>query len=104
LAIPEQPGAFRHDIHTLPLPGQLSRIFDGGDYDFPAIDNDTIVLNRHLRIESAVNRIVLQQMGDGHRIHKVIYGDHFKIISAQRRPEKETADSTEPIDSYVGFH
>ena len=77
----EQTGRLDHDVHAQVFPRDGGRIGFLEDFDFLAIDQQTIVGNFDGAIEAAIGRIVLEQVR--HRLHvaDIVEGNHFQVSS-----------------------
>jgi hypothetical protein len=99
----EQPRGLHGDLSPQTLPGKLRRISLGehrgalsGHHEIVAVDLDRVRIG-------TVNRVVLEQMGEGLRIHHVVDADDLDIPVAHRA-EGEATDTTEPVDSDLDGH
>ena len=104
LTVAKDPGAFGHHIHAQVAPGEALRIADAGDGHPMAVHLDGILACLDHGIQPAVDRIVLEQMGHGDRVGKVVdAGDlHFRVFKGG--PHHQAADPAEAVDTDLEAH
>ncbi len=93
-----------HQINAQVLPGQLLGVLQGQDLDRLAVDDEFAVARLHVRVQRAVHRVVLQQIGERLGIREVVNRDEVQLRIVQRCPKDVPADPAEPIDSNANSH
>ena len=113
----EQAGRLDDDVDAQRLPGQRGRAFlDGQALDLVAVDDQHVVLGdvgadfslRDGAGETALGRIVLQQVGEVVGRNDVVDGDHVDLLAQQSLiadcPEHQPADAAEAVDANTNCH
>ena len=97
----EEAGGLDDDFRADFVPLQISRALLGGQADLLAVDDQHIALDRDLRVEFAVNRVILQHVGEVVRIEQVVDPDNFDVIAEilDCGAENHPTDTTETVDT-----
>ncbi len=94
----EQSGGFDHHLHPQLAPRQLGRIAFREHLERLAVDHDVAALDLDLMPEPAVDRVVLEQMGERGSVGDIVDRDDFEVLFAQRRAKEHPADPAEAVD------
>ena len=87
------------------LPGQVRRIGLAEDLDGLAVDDQGVVFELHVARPHAVHRVVLEEVAHRGAVHEVVDPHDLDVGAAlERRPQIQTADAAEPVDSNLGTH
>jgi hypothetical protein len=104
LALGEEAGALEDQVDTVGGVGELGRAPHRGDLDLLAVHHDALLGGLHLEREDPVDRVVLEQVGEGLRVGEVVDRDDLEVLLASRDgcAEDAPADTTETIDCDAG--
>src|SRR5436309_14545755 len=100
----ETAGGLEHVVHAEAAPREVLRVPEGQDLDGPAVDDQVVVLGLDRDIQHAVDRIVLEQVGEGLGVGQVVDRDEFQGRIAQRRAQYVAPDASEPVDADADCH
>ena len=103
----EDAGAFHRDVDAEFAVRQGCRILDRGDLDrLAAADDDGVAFDLHLGRETAVDRIVTQQMGVGLDRAEVVDGNDFDVGAAgfDDGAQNVAADAAKAVDGNFYSH
>src|SRR3989475_7452658 len=104
VAVREAAGGLDHVIHAQVAPGKVLRVLHGQDLDGPTVDDQVVVLRFNRDIQRAVDRIVLDQVGEGLGVGQVVDRDEFQGRIAQGRAQYVAPDAAEPVDADADCH
>ena len=92
---------FDHDVSTDFVPFQSGWIFDGGEADFVAIDDEVIALDRNLAVEATVNRVVFEHVSEILGFKKIVDADNLNVLAEifNRRTEDHAPNASEAVDT-----
>ncbi len=102
----EQAGGLDHHVGADLVPLQVCRIALGGQADALAVDDEGAVLDGDLALEAAVDRVVLEQVGQVVRLEQVVDADHLDVVTEvlHRRAQDVAPDAPETVDAYLDRH
>src|SRR5690606_21726948 len=78
----------------------------GGQADALAVDDEGAVLDGDLALEAAVDRVVLEQVGQVVRLEQVVDADHLDVVTEvlHRRAQDVAPDAPETVDANLDRH
>src|SRR5262249_60347425 len=83
---------------------QERRVLTGAASDLAASHEDCLALRHDLRLERAVDGVVLEQVSQRLGVREIVDSDDFDILRLQGRPEEHATDSTESVDTDANAH
>ena len=97
----EESGGFDDDIGVDFIPLQVGRALFRGQADLVAVDDEVVALDRDVGLELAVDRIILQHVGEILGIEQVVDADDLDVLAEilDRSPEDHPADPAETVDA-----
>src|ERR1700730_9199335 len=104
VACREKPGRLDYDLRAEFAPRQLGWVALGEHAKSVAVEHDLIALHLDLMRERAVNRIMLEQMGERLCVGDIVDGNDFEILLMKRRAEEHAPDTAEAVDTYFDCH
>jgi hypothetical protein len=102
-AVGETAGRLDHDLCAEAVPGERRGIALGRDRDLHAVHHDGGIPGLHLTRVLAVHRVVLEQVRQGLRVRQVV-DSHDLDLAVPRRPEHQSSDAAEAIDTDANRH
>jgi hypothetical protein len=102
--VAEDPGGLHHDVHSELSPRQGGRILHRAHPGLAAVHDNALSLDRHLGGQVPVHGIVLEEMRERLGVGEVIDPDDLDVLGRQRRPEEDSTDPPEPVDSHSHCH
>src|SRR5271166_1908962 len=97
----EESGRFDHHLHAEILPWELGWVALGEDLERLAVHHNSGTFSANLLNQSAMNRVILQEVSQGRGIGDVVDGNNLKrILMLQGSAVKQSANSSKSIDSY----
>jgi len=104
VAVREEPGGLEHDVNAQVLPRQLRRIAQRQHLELVAVDRDRIARGRHLRVQIAEHRVVLQKMRQRCSVREVVDGDEVDVLVGERRAHDIPTDPAKPVNANFDRH
>ena len=106
LAVTEEAGRLDDHVHTQLSPGQAARVAFGEHADQAAIDHQPVARHLHRPRIRAVHRVVLEEMGQGPRVHQVVHGDELDVggVLPGEGAQHVAADAAESVDGESNRH
>src|SRR3989449_10005539 len=100
VAVGKAPGAFEHQRHAEILPRELLWLLDGRDADLPAVHDEAIALRLYAPRKAAVDRVVLEEVGERLGVGDVVHCDEVDggRLRRHRCPHDVAADPAESLD------
>ena len=97
----EETGGFDDDIGADFVPLQIGRILLRGQADLLAVDDQVAAVDFDIGFEFAVDRVILQHVGEVFGFEQVVDPDDFDVIAEvlDRSAEDHAADTAETIDT-----
>src|SRR5206468_12567108 len=100
-----EPRRLDHDVGAEILPWQGARVALGKDAHLMTVDGKPVCGRVNLAVESAVDRVVLQQMSKRLGVGEIVDGDDFDLRSAFLGGAQEVAaDAAEAVDTDADGH
>ncbi len=100
----EMPRGFHHDLSPNGCPVQLRGIFDGKNLQPLTANGDGVRFGLDLFRQTAQNRIVFHQMGQGLRVGQIIDRHELDILPMKARPDYVPADAAKAVDGNFYRH
>ena len=101
----EPPARLDHDVHVELAPRQCGRISLHRRPNVYAVDEDASLDSLHGTPERPVDRVVLEQPGEGGRVDDVVDGDPLDVgAGLDRRAERGASRSPEAVDGDADGH
>lgn len=102
----EQAGGLDHHVGADCIPLEVGRIAFLGQADLVAVDDQRVAVDRHIGLEAAMHRVVLQHVGEVIGLEQVIDGHDLDVIGEvlHRRAQHVAADATESVDANLDCH
>ena len=99
--VQEEPGGFDHDFCADLIPLERGRILDRGEPDLVAVDDEMVALDRNFPVETPVDRIVFEHVGQILGFEQVVDPDHLDVFAEvfDRRAEDHASDAPEAVDA-----
>ena len=106
LAVTEEAGRLDDHVHPQLPPWQAARVALGEHADQPAIDHQPLVRDLDRSRIRAVHRVVLEEMGQGARVHQVVHGDELDVggVLPGEGAQHVAADAAESVDGESNRH
>ena len=92
-------GRLDHEVHTQLAPWKLCRVLDGGNANLFAVDDQAVWRMRNRALESAVCRVVLEQVRQGGGVGQVVDGYNLNVGTYDEVAKGEAADAAKSVDS-----
>jgi hypothetical protein len=104
--VEEQAGRLDDDIDADLVPLQVGRIAFLGQADALAIDDDVAAVDLDVALESAVDGVVLEHVGEVVGLEQVVDGDDLDVACEvlHGRAQHVAADAAEAVDAYLDRH
>ncbi len=102
--VAEYAGRLDDDVDAELAPRERRRVLERADPDLAPIHEDRLAFRHDFRLERAVHRIVLQEVGKGLRVSEVVDPDDFDVLRLQRGTEEHASDPTESVDADSNTH
>jgi len=104
-AFGEQAGGLDDDFGAHRGPVQLGGVLHLEDAENPAVNGNRVVrVSDLIIVQVAEDGIVLEQVGEGHRVGDVVDGDKLDVAVAQRRAQDVASDAAKPVDADFNWH
>ncbi|MPM90357.1 hypothetical protein SDC9_137478 [bioreactor metagenome] len=99
--IEEEAGGFDDDVGADFVPLQTGRILFGGQTDAVAVDDQEIAVDGDVAVEDAVDRVVLEHVGQVIGIKQIVDADNLNVLAEvfDRGAEHHTANAPETVDT-----
>ncbi len=104
LALGEQTGALRDNVHSHGLPVDFFGIPHRTNGNGLSADFDDVAFSGNLNIHGSVNRIVFQQMRHGFGVREIVDGDYLDFRVLRRRSEQQPSNSAKSVDANLDCH
>jgi hypothetical protein len=96
--VAEDTGRLHHDPHAHLAPWQGRRILLGADAHLASVDENRFALVGDLGVENAVDRVVLEEVGQRLGVREVVDRHHLDLRRLECRSEEHPADTSESVD------
>src|ERR1035441_4201251 len=94
-----------HDVGADRSPVQFGRILHRAQGNLPAAHDQRVAVDRHLALEAAVHRVVLQHVDKVLWLEQVVDADDLDVLEVLNSgTENHTPDATEAIDPDLYSH
>src|SRR6185437_6801361 len=104
LGVGEAPGGFQHHLRAHRVPGQLGRIFFRKHAEAAAVHANAVGAGADIVAQVAQDGIVLQQVGQGFGIGKVVDRHKFDVSVIEGGAQHVAPDAPESVDPYFDCH
>ena len=97
----EEAGGLDDDVDIQSTPGDGGGILLGEDLDLVAVNDHVVALDLDVVVEDAVNRVVLQHIGQVFGIQQVVDADNRDVLGEvlDGGAENHAADAAKAIDT-----
>src|SRR5690606_2859872 len=101
VAVGESAGRLQHDVDADLAPRQAGGVALGEHLHQGATDIETTVCDAHVQRELAVDRVILEEVGQGGGVGRVVDRDEVDVVvtGCLGGPDHITADPAETIDA-----
>ena len=105
-ALGEAAGALEHQLHPEVLPGEILGFFDGRHREGLAVHDEPVALDLHRAGETAVDGVVLEQVGQRLGVGDVVDGDELEVglVREHGGAQHVASDPAEPVDAHSHGH
>ncbi len=102
----EDAGAFDHDLDAQAAPRDVGRVGFLERLDLLPVDNQGILCHLNLAIETAIVRVVLEQVGHGWQVTNIVECNHFQLLRVviAHGLQDLPSNATKTIDTYFRCH
>jgi len=100
----EEAGRLDDVVHADVAPLEVGGVALGGGADGLAVDDEVFVVGGDFAVEAAVDRVVLEEVGEGVVIEEVVDADHFDVGVVLGGAEDEASDASKAIDTDLDSH
>jgi len=106
IAIGEAPGGFEYQIDAQIFPREFGGILLREDFNGVAVDHDGVSFGRDIAVVPAMDRVVLEKMGQRRGIGDVVHRHEVDVLGAHllSRPHHVTPDPAEAVDPDLDTH
>ena len=105
-ALGEAAGALEHQLHPELLPGELLGFLDGRHLERLAVHEEPVALDLHGAGETAVDGVVLEQVGQRLGVGDVVDGDELEVglVREHGGAQHIASDPAEPVNAHSHGH